>query len=82
MIEEIAKYCKEFRAYIIRVNLTDFCNELNVNAKNLYAFENGKANNIKYLYYYYHMCKSDEMRTEFITGLFAIGNDSEVLKWL
>lgn len=78
MIEKVGNYCKNFRVEILKISQTDFCNELNVNVKSVSAFEGGRANNIKYLYYYYEMCLSDKMRSDFINGLFAL---SEVSKW-
>lgn len=78
MIDIVGKYCRDFRVEILKTSLTDFCNELNVNIKSVSAFENGRANNIKYLYNYYNMCLSDKMRNDFLTGLFAL---SEVGRW-
>lgn len=73
IIDNVGKWCKVFRTMVLHVSLTDFCNQNNVNIKNVSAFENGRANNIKYVFLYYNSCTSDEMRIRFMTGFFALG---------
>ena len=68
---KIGKYCKNFREQKLHISLTDFCKEMSENIKNVSSFENGRANNIKYLYLYSSMC-DDEIRNEFLQGLFNI----------
>ena len=69
---KIGLYCKNFREHILHVSLIDFCNEMNENYKNVSAFENGRANNIKYLFLYNNMCKNDKEKEMFYTGLFDV----------
>ena len=44
----------------------------NDNLKNIWAFENGKANNIKYIFYYFKLFDSDSDQKEYVRGLFNI----------
>ena len=69
---KIGNFCKDFRKNVLHVSLTDFCNEMNENIKNVSAFENGRANNIKYLFLYKNMCINDNQKTTFLTGLFDL----------
>ena len=69
---KIGFYCKDFRRKILHVSLTDFCAEMNENIKNVSAFENGRAHNIKYLFLYKNMCNNDNEITMFLTGLFDL----------
>lgn len=69
---KIGSYCKDFREKTLNVSLTDFCTEMNENIKNVSAFENGRANNIKYLFLYKNMCNNDNEITTFLTGLFDL----------
>ena len=52
-IKNVGLSCKEFREKTLQVSLTDFCKIVSENIKNVSAFENGRANNIKYLFLYY-----------------------------
>lgn len=72
MNNKIGKYCKQFREEKLLINLTDFSNLHNDNIKNVNAFEYGRANNIKYLYYYYHQAEINNDEDEFLDGLFRI----------
>ena len=67
---KIGNFCKDFRENVLHVSLTDFCNEMNENIKNVSAFENGRANNIKYLFLYKNMCNNDNEKQQFYNGLF------------
>ena len=69
---KIGSYCKDFRKKTLHISLTDFCTEMNENIKNLSAFENGRANNIKYLFLYKNMCETEQQQTEFYNGLFSL----------
>ena len=69
---KIGNFCKDFRKNVFHVSLTVFCTEMNENIKNVSAFENGRANNIKYLFLYKNMCNNDNEITTFLTGLFDL----------
>ena len=71
IIYKVGRFCSNFRVNNLNMSLTDFCNYQNLNIKNVSAFEHGRANNIKYLYYYYNI--SDEAnRRKFAIGLFKL----------
>ena len=71
LITDIGLYCKEVRLNQ-NVSLKDFANMNKDNFKNIWAFENGKANNIKYIFYYFNLFKTDSEQKEYIRGLFNI----------
>lgn len=54
------------------MSLKNFSSLNNVSNKNINAFEYGRANNIKYLYYYYSMCYNRKQQYEFMNGLFKL----------
>lgn len=69
---KIGGFCKEFREKVLCISLTDFCTVMNENIKNVSAFENGRANNIKYLFLYKNMCNNDNEKQQFYYGLFDL----------
>ena len=69
---KIGFYCKDFREKTLHISLTDFCTEMNENIKNVSAFENGRANNIKYLFLYKNMCNNANETQQFYYGLFDL----------
>lgn len=62
--------CARFRNDILQISQKDFCNINKINVKNVSAFENGRANNIKYLFYYYKMCDSEQKQKRFSEYVF------------
>ena len=69
-IQEIGKVCKEFRVNILELSLTNFSKQNNVNLQNIHAFENGRANNIKYIYMYINSCKNETELDILLESLF------------
>ncbi len=67
---KIGQYCKDYRLNELDVTLTSFANYFNENMKNINAFEYGRANNIKYLFYYVNY--DYKKRYKFFEGLFKI----------
>jgi len=51
-IKKIGSICKDYRINVLKLSLTDFAKLNNENLQNIHAFEQGRANNIKYLYMY------------------------------
>lgn len=51
-IKEIGAICKYYRIKVLGLSLTKFAKLNNENLQNIHAFEQGRANNIKYLYMY------------------------------
>lgn len=71
VIKKIGSVCKDFRINVLKLSLTEFAKLSNENLQNIHAFEKGRANNIKYLYYYYNLA-DEEQKKEFAIGLFEI----------
>lgn len=71
LIKNVGLYCREFRMNSLNISLTDFSDKNNVNLKSVNAFEYGRANNIKYLFYYYNIA-TEEQKNEFAINLFKL----------
>lgn len=71
LITDIGLYCKNVRLNQ-NASLKDLAILNNDNLKNIWAFENGKANNIKYIFYYFKLLDSDSEQKEYVRGLFNI----------
>ena len=69
--KKVGIFCKQFRENHLDITLTEFCKVTDQNIKNVSAFESGRANNIKYLYYYYQMA-SEEKRKLFAKYIFEL----------
>ncbi len=72
-IKEIGNYCREFRKQVLKMSAKDFADITDTNNKNLSSFENGRANNIRYLFLYYNLCDNDLIKELFIKELFKRG---------
>lgn len=70
--QKIGGYCKQFRIDILKLGLKELAILNDDNDKNLWAFENGLANNIRYLFYYYNQIDNDDDKTKFSKGLFNL----------
>lgn len=71
LIKKVGAFCRDFRIKHLDMSLTEFCNITDLNIKNVSAFEHGRANNIKYLFKYYHIC-NDSLKKRFASELFKI----------
>lgn len=69
MVEKIGLFCRDFRITKLQLKLVDFCELTDSNIKNVSAFENGRANNIMYLFLYYDVA-NEQLKDEFIKGVF------------
>ena len=70
-IKKIGSMCRDFRINVLKLSLTNFAKLNNENLQNIHAFEKGRANNIKYLYFYYNLA-NEEQKKEFAIALFEI----------
>lgn len=70
-ISQLGSLCKQARVKK-NITLVKFAQMNDENYKNIWAFENGKANNIKYLPYYYNLFDDETNRKEFSKKLFEI----------
>ena len=69
MIKNVGNFCKNFRRNVLNKTLNEICKDIEIKPKTLSAFENGRANNIKYLFLYYNSC-NDEQKELFARGVF------------
>lgn len=51
-IKKIGQVCKDYRIDVLDLSLTNFAKLNEENLQNIHAFEQGRANNIKYIYMY------------------------------
>ena len=51
-IKKIGQACKDYRVDVLDLSLTNFAKLNEENLQNIHAFEQGRANNIKYIYMY------------------------------
>lgn len=51
-IKKVSQVCKDYRINVLDLSLTNFAKLNNENIQNIHAFEQGRANNIKYIYMY------------------------------
>lgn len=65
----IGNYCKNFRINVLKMGLVEFSEKNKESYKNIWAFENGKSTNFKYIFYYYKMC-DEKLNPIFARGLF------------
>lgn len=73
-LDAMARYtgerCARFRNDVLQITQTDFCKNSGAKVKNISAFENGRANNIRYLFYYYGMCSTPYQKEQFTNYVF------------
>lgn len=67
---EIGKRCAEFRNNVLHMSQKDFCYCTGTNIKNISAFEHGRANNIRYIFYYYNACETQGQQEQFSDYIF------------
>lgn len=70
-ILQLGKLCKKVRLKK-GIPLVTFAQMNDDNYKNIWAFENGRANNIKYLSYYYNLFEDTQKLEEFLKQVFEI----------
>lgn len=76
MCKLVGKFCMDFRKYNLRMTLKEISGNLPIS--NVSSFEHGKANKIDYLFLYYNACDSEDMKQEFIKGVFESGGQVSV----
>lgn len=67
--KNISSFCKEFRTNVLRKTIAELSRASGVKERTLWAFENGRANNINHLSVYYDECLTEDVRKEFIGGI-------------
>jgi len=61
-IKQIGEICKQFRIDELELSLTDFAKKNNENLQNIHAFEQGRANNIKYIFMYANTSNAEQLQ--------------------
>ena len=75
MNKSLGEYCKYFRKFVLRKTLKDVCENSDIKVTSLSAFENGRANNIDYIYLYLSVCDG-EQRKKFLEECFNYGEEN------
>ena len=83
-IKKVGQVCKDYRTDVLDLSLTN-CAKLNEeNLQNIHAFEQGRANNIKYIYMYMKQSNSYQLEILFNSLFYDVikggFNDGKVSK--
>lgn len=68
------QFCKLVRTDICNCSLQTMGEIMGVNYKNLSAWENGRSNKAEYLFYYYDLIATQEMKDLFLKVVFGSDN--------
>ena len=60
-VKKVGEICKNFRINVLKISLTNFAKLSGEKLQNIHAFEQGRANNIKYIYMYINACNSEQL---------------------
>lgn len=84
-IKKIGQVCKDYRINVLNLSLTNFAKLNNENLQNIHAFEQGRANNIKYIYMYMDQSDTDQLEVLFNNLFYDVikggFNHGKVSKW-
>lgn len=64
-IKKVAQVCRDYRIDVLHLSLTNFAKLNNDSLQNIHAFEQGRANNIKYIYMYMKQSNSYQLEVLF-----------------
>lgn len=78
-IEKTCKYCKNYRTKVLKITQKEMCDKLGLNIKNLSAFENGRANNMLYISYYYNL-SSHYWKDRFLKDIYEYEREDVVIE--
>ena len=67
--KNISAFCKDFRIDTLKKSIAELSRVSGVKERTLWAFENGRANNINHLSVYFNECVTADERKEFLGGL-------------
>lgn len=70
--KKLGSICRYYRKHIAQITLEEMGNQCRENYKSLSAFENGRANNIRYIFDYYLILDSVHRR-DFLSDIFYEG---------
>ena len=69
-VDSINEFCKLFRMNILKLSLQEVSNITGIKLSTLSSFENGRSNNLKYIFIYYDL-GNEEQREYFKNTLFS-----------
>jgi hypothetical protein len=69
-VDSINEFCKLFRMNILKLYLQEVSKITGIKLSTLSSFENGRSNNLKYIFIYYSL-GNDEQREYFKNTLFS-----------
>lgn len=73
------QFCKLIRTDVCNCSLQTMGEKFGVNFKNLSAWENGRSNKAEYLFYYYDLIATQEMKDIFLQVVFGSdGKDVQI----
>ena len=83
-IKKVCQICKDYRINVLDLSLTNFAKLNNENLQNIHAFEQGRANNIKYIYMYMEQSNIYQLEVLFNSLFYDVikggSNDGKVSK--
>lgn len=69
-VNSINEFCKLFRMNILKLSLQEVSEITGIKLSTLSSFENGRSNNLKYIYIYYNL-GNEEQKEYFKNNLFS-----------
>lgn len=69
-VNNVNEFCKLFRKNILKLSLKEVSEKTGIKLSTLSSFENGRSNNLKYIFIYYNL-GSEEQKEYFKNNLFS-----------
>lgn len=69
-VSSVNEFCKLYRMNILKLSLQEVSEITGIKLSTLSSFENGRSNNLKYIYIYYNL-GNEEQREYFKNNLFS-----------
>lgn len=69
-VNNVNEFCKLFRKNILKLSLKEVSEKTGIKLSTLSSFENGRSNNLKYIFIYYNL-GNEEQKEYFKNNLFS-----------
>ena len=69
-VNNVNEFCKLFRKNILKLSLKEVSEKTGIKLSTLSSFENGRSNNLKYIFIYYNL-GNEEQKEYFKDNLFS-----------
>lgn len=69
-VDNVNEFCKLFRKNILKLSLKEVSEKTGIKLSTLSSFENGRSNNLNYLFVYYNL-GNEEQKEYFKDNLFS-----------